>query len=68
MHRLDNDVTLACSNFADEGITDEIFVEAKVIRLGEIEGHLRKRVVELETQVRPNIPIEVLDERRKSAT
>ena len=66
--RLDETITLACSNFANEGIKNEMFAESKVRRLGEIIEDLRKKVAELETQVRPNIPIEVLDERRKSAT
>ena len=56
MNRLDNVVTLVCSNFADEGITDEMFAYAKVIRLGEIVEDLRKKVVELEAQVRPSTP------------
>ena len=30
-HKLDNVVALACINFADEGITKEMFAEAKVI-------------------------------------
>ena len=43
-------------------------VEAKVFRLGEIEEDLCKKVVELEAQVTPSTPLQVLEERRKEAT
>ena len=42
-HRLDNVVALACTNFVNAGIIEEMFVESKVIRLGEIANDLRKR-------------------------
>ena len=61
---LENFVRLACSNFADEGIIDEMFAEAKVIRLGKIEEDIRKNVTELESQVIPSTLLEVLEERR----
>ena len=35
-------MTLACNNFVDEGLIDEMFAEAKVIQLGEITDDLRK--------------------------
>ena len=42
MCRLDNVVSLACRNFVDEGITEEMFAKSKVIRLGKIVEDLRK--------------------------
>ena len=42
-HKLDKVVSLACTNFTDEGIIEEMFPEAKVIRLGEIEKDLHKK-------------------------
>ena len=64
MHKLENDVTLACKNFTDEGITKGMFAEAKVIRLGEIVEGLHKKVAKLEAHVKPNTLPEVLEERR----
>ena len=46
----------------------EMFLEDKVIWLGEIVEDLCKKVIELESQVTPSTPLEVLEERRKSAT
>ena len=46
----------------------EVFVEYKYFRLGEIAENLCKRVAELELQVKPNTPPEVLEERRKETT
>ena len=56
MHRLDEAVTIACNSFNDEGITHEMFAEAKVFRLGEIIENLCKKVAELEFQVQPSTP------------
>ena len=67
-HRLDNDVSLTCTNFANEGITKEMFPKSKVIQLGEIAEDLRKKVVELEMQLKPSTPPKVLEERRKATT
>ena len=67
-NRCDNVVSLSCSQFSDEGITQEMFSEAKVIRIGDIMEDLRKRVAELEAQVKPSTPLEVLEESRKVAT
>ena len=36
MHRLDNVVALSCRNFAEAGITEEMFTDTKVIQLGKI--------------------------------
>ena len=55
-HRLDVAVTLACSSFVNEGITAEMFSEAKVFRLGEVAENPCKRVVELESKLKPNTP------------
>ena len=66
MHQLNNVVTLACNNFLVEGITNEMFSEAKVIRLRKITEDLCENFVELEAQVTPNTPLEVLEERRKT--
>ena len=44
---LKNVLTLTCNNFADEGITKEMFVESKVIQLGKIVDDLCKKVKEL---------------------
>ena len=46
--RIDKAVTLACTNFTNPGITEDMFVEAKVIRLGVIAYDLHKKVAELE--------------------
>ena len=67
MHRLENVVALACTKFADEGIMEEKFPEAKVIRIGEIVDELRKKVANLEVQLKPSTPPKVLEERRKAA-
>ena len=45
-----------------------MFAEAKVIRLGEIEQDLHKKVTDLEAQVKPTTPPEVLEERRMTTT
>ena len=52
----------------DEGIKIEMFVEAKVFRLGEFSKNLHKRVMELESKMTPNTHLEVLEERRKATT
>ena len=55
-------VTLACISFVDEGIIDKMFLESKVFRLSKVAANLHKRVAELESQVNPNTPLEVLKE------
>ena len=45
---LDNAINISCTNFNDAGITSEMVVEAKVIRLSEIVIDLRKTFAELE--------------------
>ena len=45
-----------------------MFVEYKVFWLGEIAENLRKRVADLELQVKSSTPPEVLEERRKIIT
>ena len=42
-----------------------MFVEAKVFSLGKIAENLRKKVTDLEAQVKPSTPPKVLEERRK---
>ena len=64
---LDMTITLACKNFVDTCITNEMFAEAKVIHLGEITKDLCKIVTELKAQVTLSRPLEVLDEIRKTA-
>ena len=66
--RLDIAVYIACTNFNDAGITSEMVLEFKIIRLGEIEADLRKKVTELEEQVQLSTPLEVLEERRHTTT
>ena len=41
--------------------------KSKVARLGEIEENLRKKVTELELQLRPSTPTEVLEEWKHKA-
>ena len=53
-HWLDNVVALDCNNFADEGITEEMFAAAKFIQLGEITKDLCKKVTKLEAHVKTN--------------
>ena len=65
-HIIDNVGALSCTNFTDADITEEMFIEAKVIRLGKIADDLCKKVMELEAQVKPITPPKVLEERRKS--
>ena len=67
MHRLDNALALACKNFVDEGIMEEMFLETKVIQLGEIVEELLQKVKKLEAHVKPSTPLEVLEKRRKVA-
>ena len=38
--RLDKDVSIACKKFAEEGIIEVMFLEAKVIRLNEMADDL----------------------------
>ena len=45
------------------GITEEMALDTKVSRLGEIAVDLRKKVTQLEEQIRPNTPPEVLEKR-----
>ena len=61
-------VTLACNNFTDEGIIHNMFAEAKVFQLDEITKNLFKKFMELESQVTPNTPLEVLENIRKPTT
>ena len=68
MQRNDKVVAIACRNFAEEGIKQEIFLEAKVIQLGEIAEDLRKKVTKLEVHIRARTPPEFLEEQRKVAT
>ena len=51
MHELDRTVTIACSNFTNEGIMHEMVVETKFFQLGEILETLHRKVLELELQV-----------------
>ena len=39
-HSLDKALSLACTNFADEGTTEEMFPEAKFIQHGKIAEYL----------------------------
>ena len=48
-HQIDAAITLACNNFTDEGITNDMFEESKVFRLGEITENLLKKFVDLES-------------------
>ena len=68
MHWIDTTITLDCNNFTKEAINHEMFVEAKVFRLGEIAKDLCKNVTELEAQVTPSTPPEALEERRQTTT
>ena len=45
-----------------------MFAEAKIFQLGEIEYNIHKKVTDLEAQVTPSTPLEVLEERRNATT
>ena len=45
-----------------------MFPKAKVIQLGQIAKDLRKKVVEIEAQLKLDTPPEVIEERRKTTT
>ena len=46
----------------------EMFIKAKVFRLGEVDANLRKQVTELESKMMPSTPLEVLEKRKKATT
>ena len=56
MHRLNNVVALTCTKFVEKGIMKDMCPKAKVIQLREIAEDLRKKVVELESQIKRGIP------------
>ena len=47
---------------------EDMFLEAKVIQLGEIEYDLHKKVIDLEVQLKPSTPLDVIEARRKVVT
>ena len=45
-----------------------MFTNAKVIQLGEIEDDLHKNFMDLESQVKPSTPLEVLEEKNMTTS
>ena len=64
--KLENVVSLACSNLEDAEITPKMQVEEKVIRLAKIASELKKKVTQLEENIRSSTPLEVLEKRREA--
>ena len=60
MQRLEQDVMLVCHDFSEEGVTNKMLLEARVIQLGEVVSNLRQQITELEVKISPSTPPEVL--------
>ena len=68
MHWIDTTVTLACNNFVEEGITNEMVAQSKVFQLVEIVEDIRIKGTDLEAHLTPSTPPEVLEGRRQVTT
>ena len=54
--KLSEAVALTCKNFEEEGITEEMELDAKVEQLAKIVSDLRRKITKLEEQRIPNTP------------
>ena len=60
--KIENVINLSCTNLNDEEITVEMHIEENMIRLGKIADDLRRKVTQLEEQVKPRTPLHLIDE------
>ena len=63
--RLEQVVSLSCQEVSEVGITPKMIFESCVIKLGELASDFCQNIVDLEAQILPNTPSEVLEERQK---
>ena len=61
-------VALSYKKFEEEGITEEITMDAKIVQLAEIEEDLKKTMTKLEWKRIPGTPVEVMERRHDTTT